>query len=110
MAKNPRLGQTDPPSSGSFMVEVNKRPGTTVPDTDQRADQQGLPATRHRHLVRLAHRFVWNRWDAEDAVQSALAIAHQTRAELGDYDVLEAAPSEQGEKDALALIVRVDTN
>ena len=41
------------------------------------------PSVRDR-LVRLAYRFLWNRDDAEDAVQEALTVAHQKRSALRD--------------------------
>ncbi|MCH7873178.1 MAG: RNA polymerase sigma factor [Planctomycetes bacterium] len=41
------------------------------------------PSVRDR-LVRLAYRFLWNRDDAEDAVQEALTVAHQKRSDLRD--------------------------
>jgi len=41
------------------------------------------PSVRDR-LVRLAYRFVWNRDDAEDVVQDALAVSHERRNELRD--------------------------
>lgn len=40
----------------------------------------------HRRLVRLAGRFVRNVHDAEDAVQTALLLAEQRRAQLRDED------------------------
>lgn len=41
------------------------------------------PSMRDR-LVRLAYRFLWNRDDAEDAVQDALTVAHERVGDLRD--------------------------
>ena len=42
------------------------------------------PTVRNR-LVRLAFRFLWNREDAEDVVQDALATAHEKAGSLRDH-------------------------
>ena len=44
-----------------------------------------LRVSRDR-LVRLAYRFVWNRDDAEDVVQEALARAHERASTLKEHE------------------------
>ncbi len=51
---------------------------------DGQAEGLGSLDDRRGRLVRLAYRFVWNRFDAEDAVQNALALVHQRRSQLRD--------------------------
>ncbi len=57
---------------------------------EERAGQdlaESKPPTEYagrNRLVQLAYRFVWDRADAEDAVQNALTLAHQKRSDLRD--------------------------
>lgn len=45
-----------------------------------------LDESARQNLVRLAYRLLWNRDDAEDAVQDALTSAHEKRDELREKD------------------------
>lgn len=45
-------------------------------------EQRGLIEAQPNRLVQLAYRFVWNRADAEDAVQNAFALAQQKSDQL----------------------------
>jgi len=58
---------------------------TTPSESTPRRDAFAYAArTTRDRLVRLAYRFLWNREDAEDVAQEALAIAYQRGAELRD--------------------------
>jgi len=62
---------------------TNERADVTVSETDD--PKQASPSARER-LFRLAYRLLWNRADAEDAVQDALLAAHDRSAQLKDAD------------------------
>jgi RNA polymerase sigma-70 factor (ECF subfamily) len=56
-------------------------PAATKPPSDEAV---GIGASTRDRLVRLAYRFLWNRDEAEDVAQDALAAAHGRAAELRD--------------------------
>lgn len=69
-------------SIGTALVMGETRPGPACPSPPPPST---LSAGRDR-LVRLAYRFLWNRDDAEDVAQEAMAVAHEQASELRDPD------------------------
>jgi RNA polymerase sigma-70 factor (ECF subfamily) len=96
----------DPPLNAAVAIRVysgdrRKKPVNDAPTTPAEYVAPALPLAkastgsvfqpalaevhaRRGILVRLAYRFCWNLHDAEDAVQSALALATDRQAQLGD--------------------------
>lgn len=73
-----------PAAAASVTVKRHDSAGLALDETNRRSDVPTSFASGRRRLVQLAYRFCWNHTDAEDAVQDAMAIAHQRREKLHD--------------------------
>ena len=68
----------------SVLANPDTKADEAVEKTIRRIDDPQVSGADRRRLVQLAFRFVWNRDDAEDAVQDALTIVHEKQTSPDD--------------------------